>query len=206
MVTTMDPLIEPPDSGAMVCIPATAPSADDATESWLNLGRDLAHWRMTAGMRQADLARYLRCSRSTIAAVEAGLRRQPRPFWLGADSLLSANGLLLHAFERVEAIAHTPLSSTGRGTRPHTVVQPADVRTIACWGRRETQALRKALRLTVREFARRLGLSASTVSSWESERAPKKPLLSSEDILDQALSVAGPAEQTRFWRLLGVID
>ena len=56
------------------------------------------------------------------------------------------------------------------------------------WSGRETRALREAMRMTIVEFADRLGVSDRTVSKWEQGGAAKYPIPAMQQILDTAFS------------------
>lgn len=75
--------------------------------------------------------------------------------------------------------------------------------TVEVWTGREAQALRAALRLSVRAFAERLGLAPRTVSKWEAGGAAITPLPVTQQILDTALEQADSVEQQRFFELVG---
>ncbi|GAA4690964.1 helix-turn-helix domain-containing protein [Phytohabitans rumicis] len=78
--------------------------------------------------------------------------------------------------------------------------------TVVRWSGRETRALREALRMSIRAFAEHLGVSAATVSGWEHPSAPAPPRLSTQELLDQALKLAGADARTRFGLILaGVV-
>ncbi|WP_431729088.1 helix-turn-helix domain-containing protein [Verrucosispora sp. TAA-831] len=70
------------------------------------LGARLADVRTAAGVRQVDLARMVRWSRSTVANVETGRQSAPREFWLGCDLALGARGLLVAAWVETEALSN----------------------------------------------------------------------------------------------------
>jgi transcriptional regulator with XRE-family HTH domain len=193
-----------------------------------DLGRQLAVWRGVAGMRQVDLARRTGYSRSTIAAVETGKQNTLRSFWQRADRALGADGTLMKAFDQVAAlvrdyeglIARAREKNGPQRTRRLEPNGDADLsaptvpdshecacrRTVARWGAREARALREAMRLTVRAFADYLGVTSSTVSSWESRQTPRSLRLSTQDMLDQALQLADADVRTRFWQLLSLPD
>lgn len=64
-----------------------------------DLGRKLATWRKARHLIQDDLARQVRSSRSTVAMVERGRQIVDRVFWLQCESLLSAQGELITAYD-----------------------------------------------------------------------------------------------------------
>lgn len=76
------------------------------------------------------------------------------------------------------------------------------VTTVRHWSGHEAQALRQALRLSVRAFAEHLGVAARTVSKWESLGAATRPRPDTQAILDTALARAEPTAQQRFVRLV----
>ncbi|AKJ10110.1 hypothetical protein ABB07_08760 [Streptomyces incarnatus] len=70
--------------------------------------------------------------------------------------------------------------------------------TVHEWTGLEALALRKALRLSVRAFAERLGVSVNTVSNWEKFLAKRRPNTESQAILDTALAQANAQTHVRF--------
>ncbi|MGY2090475.1 NB-ARC domain-containing protein [Nocardia gipuzkoensis] len=72
------------------------------------------------------------------------------------------------------------------------------VNTVPRWTGREARALREAMRMTVREFASRLGIDARTVSKWEAGWERHVPGPDSQAILDTVLRRADAAEIQRF--------
>lgn len=66
------------------------------------------------------------------------------------------------------------------------------------WSGFEARALREAMRLTVRGFAGRLGISERTVSKWEAGGSGITPGPDSQSLLDTALSMAGDEVRERF--------
>jgi transcriptional regulator with XRE-family HTH domain len=72
------------------------------------------------------------------------------------------------------------------------------VATVHEWTGLEALALRKALRLSVRAFAEKLGVSVNTVSNWEKFLAKRRPNTESQAILDTALAQATAATHVRF--------
>lgn len=73
---------------------------------------------------------------------------------------------------------------------------------LAHWTGREARALRRALRLSVRAFAERLGVGVRTVTKWEALGADTTPRPFMQSILDTALSMAGAETKQRFELLL----
>ena len=75
--------------------------------------------------------------------------------------------------------------------------------TVQVWTGREAAALRQALRLSVRDFAARLGVGTRTVSNWVSGGETVQPRPEMQAILDSALAQASEAAQHRFAQLMG---
>jgi tetratricopeptide (TPR) repeat protein len=73
---------------------------------------------------------------------------------------------------------------------------------LAHWTGREAWALRRALRLSVRAFAERLGVGVRTVTKWEALGAETTPRPFMQAILDTALSTADAETKQRFELLL----
>jgi transcriptional regulator with XRE-family HTH domain len=78
------------------------------------------------------------------------------------------------------------------------------VTTIRKWTGREASALREAERLSLREFAGRLGVSERVVSKWEARGADIVPRPLSQGILDTRLANASDDVRTRFELFLGI--
>lgn len=73
---------------------------------------------------------------------------------------------------------------------------------VEVWTGASAAALRGALRMSVRDFAAHLGVAARTVSYWEARGRAITPLPATQDILDAALTAAGPAAARRFAGLM----
>ncbi|SFQ98774.1 Helix-turn-helix domain-containing protein [Lentzea waywayandensis] len=73
---------------------------------------------------------------------------------------------------------------------------------LAHWTGCEARALRRALRLSVRAFAERLGVGVRTVTKWESLGAQTTPRPFMQSILDTALATADAEAKQRFELLL----
>ena len=72
---------------------------------------------------------------------------------------------------------------------------------VTYWTGREARALREALRLSIRDFANRLGVAARTISNWESAGSDVRPRPDMQAVLDTALARASAAERDRFAQL-----
>lgn len=70
--------------------------------------------------------------------------------------------------------------------------------TVYGWTGREATLLRKALRLSVRDFAARLGVGARTVNKWEARQADITQLPYMQEVLDTALAQASDDVKARF--------
>jgi transcriptional regulator with XRE-family HTH domain len=69
---------------------------------------------------------------------------------------------------------------------------------VVVWTGAEAARLRRAMRLSVRDFADKLGVAPRTVSYWEARGTAITPLPESQEILDTALDAASPAARRRF--------
>lgn len=69
---------------------------------------------------------------------------------------------------------------------------------VKVWTGAEAALLRTAMRLSVRDFAGKLGVAPRTVSYWEARGAAITPLPETQGILDMALDAATPAARQRF--------
>ena len=70
--------------------------------------------------------------------------------------------------------------------------------TVDRWTGREAKLLREALRLSIRDFAARLGIGVRTVNKWEARQADITPLPHMQEVLDTALARASDEAKTRF--------
>lgn len=75
--------------------------------------------------------------------------------------------------------------------------------TVITWSGREARALREALRMSLRDFADRLGIAERTVAYWEAQGSRTTPRPSYQAVLDTALSRASAPERERFDLLCG---
>ena len=66
------------------------------------------------------------------------------------------------------------------------------------WTGCEAKLLRKALRLSVRDFAERLGVGVRTVNKWEARQGDITPLPHMQEVLDTALARASDEAKARF--------
>ena len=71
------------------------------------------------------------------------------------------------------------------------------------WTGRESRALREAMRLSQRDFANGLGISAKSISNWESGGADFVPRPESQAILDTKLRLVSAEVRARFELILG---
>jgi transcriptional regulator with XRE-family HTH domain len=78
------------------------------------------------------------------------------------------------------------------------------VTAIQKWTGREARALREAMRMSVRDFASRLGISARAVSKWEAGGERMVPRPDSQSILDTVLETVPPNMRSRFEQLVGI--
>lgn len=69
--------------------------------------------------------------------------------------------------------------------------------TVHRWTGREAKLLRQALRLSVRDFAARLGIGVRTVNKWEARQADITPLPHMQEVLDTALARASDEAKSR---------
>lgn len=194
---------------------------DQVADARKDLGRHLAKWRTSAGLRQVDLANLIRYSRSQIANVEVGRTSTTRRFWQNADTALVAYGALLAVFDQVHALArgfHAQTDQARDRERQQTVPPSAPTTSggatgsggcercgpaiVGRWTAREVRALREALRMNVGSFAQHLGTATAAVSGWEHPTTPATPTLEAQSVLDQALTLADSYSKARFRLLL----
>jgi tetratricopeptide (TPR) repeat protein/transcriptional regulator with XRE-family HTH domain len=74
---------------------------------------------------------------------------------------------------------------------------------VRLWTGHEAKALRAALRLTVQDFADRLGVSVRTVAKWEARGRDIQPKADTQAILDTALAQAPEEVSARFAAAVG---
>ncbi len=74
------------------------------------------------------------------------------------------------------------------------------------WTGREVKALREAARMTLLEFAEKLGVSDRIVSRWESDGSESIPRMVNQAALDTLLASSDPDVHGRFIGLLSVND
>lgn len=74
--------------------------------------------------------------------------------------------------------------------------------TIPVWTGREVRALREARRMSVREFARHLGVSDRMVSKWDAGGSAIRPRPLNQAALDTSLAMAGVEVKSRFAHLV----
>jgi len=70
--------------------------------------------------------------------------------------------------------------------------------TVGHWTGREAKLLREALRLSIRDFAARLGIGVRTINKWEARQADITPLPHMQEVLDTALARASDGAKARF--------
>lgn len=73
------------------------------------------------------------------------------------------------------------------------------------WTGRESHALREAMRLSQRDFANELGISAKSISNWESGGAEFVPRPESQAILDTKLRQVSDEVRARFELILAIV-
>jgi transcriptional regulator with XRE-family HTH domain len=73
---------------------------------------------------------------------------------------------------------------------------------VLAWTGLESRALREAMRLSVREFARHLGVSDRVICKWEAVGSKITPRPFSQSLLDTALARSSDAVQARFIALI----
>jgi transcriptional regulator with XRE-family HTH domain len=74
--------------------------------------------------------------------------------------------------------------------------------TVRCWTGAETEALRQAMRLSIRAFAAHLGVDARTVNKWEARGNTITLLPDTQALMDTALGRAPEDVKTRFTQTL----
>ena len=70
------------------------------------------------------------------------------------------------------------------------------------WTGQEASALRQALRMTIPEFAERLGVAERTVAKWEAHGSAIVPVPVMQAVLDTVLARAAEEAKSRFGMLL----
>ncbi len=94
------------------------------------LGRQLAAFRVAAGLSQHQFAPLTHYGRSTVANVEVGRQNVSRDFWQRCDELLNADGALVRSYDELAALIsrereqhHLPLAARLELGSPAQVVQ-----------------------------------------------------------------------------------
>ena len=72
------------------------------------------------------------------------------------------------------------------------------MRSVEHWTGAEVRLLRHARRMSVRQFARHLGVSDRMISKWEAGGASIRPRPNNQAALDQSLRQCTPFERNRF--------
>jgi transcriptional regulator with XRE-family HTH domain len=88
----------------------------------------------------------------------------------------------------MQVTAHDPL-------RQDSASPPA----IRVWSGRETRLLREAMRLSLRDFAAKLGINERLISKWEAGSSAIHPRPSNQQVLDTVLAGADDRVRERFW-------
>lgn len=194
-------------------------SQQQVAEARRDLGRRLAAWRAEQGLTQMQLAKSICYSRSSVANAEIGRDTSVRRFWQDADRAVDAQGALLAAFDQMAALVRDFNAQRAqardeerqrRAGRTATRATHAATADCGCgtvvvgrWTGHETRALREALRMTVHDFARHLGVAPETVSGWEQHhtRTPP-PTMATQAALDETLMIADSNVKARFLLIL----
>jgi transcriptional regulator with XRE-family HTH domain len=77
---------------------------------------------------------------------------------------------------------------------------------VQLWSGREVRALRECQRLSIREFATRIGVSERMVSRWEASGANIRPRPINQEGLDSLLAAASEDEKSRFAARLAAFE
>ncbi len=184
---------------------------DEIADCMKELGDELAAYRNAARLTQHELARRLLCSRSSVANIEIGRNTAPQDFWLAADRVLAADGLLVKGAGRVTELKRAYVLQVADERRraaatacAHRSDCPCSV-VVARWTGRETRALREALRMGFPDFARVVNISPGSVVRLE--RSPQtSPRLPVQAALDRVLLRAAPDVRARFHQLRELDD
>ena len=76
--------------------------------------------------------------------------------------------------------------------------------TVQVWSGREIRALRETMRMSIRDFSARLGVSERMISKWEAGGDAIHPRPVNQQALDSVLADSPPDVHARFTELLGV--
>jgi len=170
-----------------------------------DLGWQLTAARHAARLTQVELAERVGCPRSTLANIETGKESGGRRFWDRADRELAAGGVLVKAYKALHGLVDEHLRQ--RAMQHRTAQARARGLTCGCglvvgrWTPRDVRALREAMRLPVRDFSRRMGVSIATVTAWERHGRAKPVSLAAQAALDAALKLADRDVRGRFIQL-----
>jgi DNA-binding XRE family transcriptional regulator len=84
----------------------------------------------------------------------------------------------------------------------HGPITQASVISVTVWTGREVRALREAKRMSVREFAKHLGVSERMVSKWEAGGEAIRPRPVNQAALDTSLALSSAEVKSRFARMI----
>ena len=76
--------------------------------------------------------------------------------------------------------------------------------TVQVWSGREIRALRETMRMSIRDFSARLGVSERMISKWEAGSDAIHPRPVNQQALDSVLAESPPDVHARFTELLGI--
>jgi hypothetical protein len=84
------------------------------------------------------------------------------------------------------------------------IVRDVEMAAVRCWTGVETEALRQAMRLSIRVFAARLGVNDRTVIKWKARGSSLTLRPATQQILDCALGLVDEEVRGRFWFFLAM--
>jgi transcriptional regulator with XRE-family HTH domain len=158
------------------------------------------------GLSQRQIAALTGQSQSEISEILGGRKVVSYDLLVRiAEGLGVGRGLLGLAFDPSVAVRPGDVEDQAVELEPAAaVVQAREV--VATWTGVESRALREAMRLSVREFASRLGVSDRMVSKWEAGRSAVRPRPFTQGLLDTALALADNEVRARFRAILAARD
>jgi transcriptional regulator with XRE-family HTH domain len=156
------------------------------------------------GVSQRQIAALTGQSQSEISEILGGRRVVSYDLLVRiSEGLNVARGLLGLAYDPDAAVESGEVEDQAVKLELDAAVVPARV-VVTTWTGVESRALREAMRLSVREFAARLGVSDRMVSKWEAGRAAVRPRPFTQGLLDTALALADDECRARFQAILAL--
>ena len=183
------------------------PEQPTITAARKSFGRQLAELRGAASLTQADLARLIDYSRSTVANIEAGYQIANPRFCRKCDEVLSTGGALRAAYNELEELqraAHLKAALWAEGDRRKQIEEwKQEGRTVvrAAWNGTAASAIKQALATLVGHTSGNPNsvepgdLEACVLNAYQQQRGTTGPLCV---VLVGGFAGSGKSEFARF--------